>query len=140
MATQRVPAEPLGRRLSSEGGSSVMLLAIGLALVLGTLGYFAVGFGTLTDCTNAYDCTETGCAPCQAAQHWLLAGAVIQGLLAAGGFALLLLSWWRFRNRIVLLLAAVVLAAASLTAFASTKAAADHSFCRSGDSGVDGCA
>ncbi len=67
-------------------------LTAGLALGLGTIGYFMVGFGLLTDCTNAYDCTETTCLPCRPAQTWLSVGAAGQGGLLLTAIALLVVA------------------------------------------------
>ncbi len=69
-----------------------LALTAGLALVLGTFGYVVVGFGVLTACTNANDCTRTTCAPCQAAQGWLGAGAIGQGLLLVVSVGLLVVA------------------------------------------------
>jgi len=56
-------------QMTARAGVGVAAMAIGLAvpLFLGTAGFLAVGFGTMTDCTNNYSCTSSGCPPCDQA-------------------------------------------------------------------------
>ena len=69
-------------------------LRTSLAVVafLATVGSFGVGFGVLTDCTNAYRCTVTACAPCAPANAWLTAGWIGQGVLLLVGAVLAVLA------------------------------------------------
>ena len=73
----------------SDDGTGLVSAAIGTSLLLGTLGWFAVGFGTMTDCTSKYDCTETNCPPCAATLHWINAGGIAQWVLAGTGAVVL---------------------------------------------------
>jgi len=44
---------------------ALVMVAIAMCLLFGTIGWFAVGFAVLTDCTNNHDCSTTNCAPCR---------------------------------------------------------------------------
>ena len=78
-----------GQRVLTVVGVVLVVLGIVMSMLLGTLGWFAVGFGIMTDCTNNYSCTETGCAPCDTTATWINAGGIIQLGLAVAGVALL---------------------------------------------------
>ena len=39
-------------------------VALAVVLFLATVGSFGIGFGVMTNCTNTYSCTSTGCEPC----------------------------------------------------------------------------
>ena len=73
----------------SDHGTGLVSVAIGTALLLGTFGWFGVGFGTMTDCTNKYGCTETKCPPCVTAARWINAGGIAQWVLAGMGVVVL---------------------------------------------------
>src|SRR3954471_14927140 len=62
-------------------GRAPLVLAIVVPLLLGTVVVFGVGFGVLTACTDTYNCTVTGCAPCRPASSWLNGGWAAQGVL-----------------------------------------------------------
>ena len=74
-----------------DGGTVFVSVAIGTSLLLGTFGWFAVGFGTMTDCTNKYGCTETNCPPCATTARWINAGGIAQWVLAGMGVVVLVL-------------------------------------------------
>jgi len=57
------------------------------AVLCGTIGYFAIGFGFGTVCTDWF---ETG-HHCDALYHWLNAGAIGQGVLAIDAAGILVL-------------------------------------------------
>jgi hypothetical protein len=73
----------------SDDGTGLVSVAIGTSLLLGTFGWFAVGFGTMTDCTSKYGCTETNCPPCATAERWINAGGIAQWALAGTGVVVL---------------------------------------------------
>jgi hypothetical protein len=73
----------------SDDGTGLVSVAIGTSLLLGTFGWFGVGFGMMTDCTNKYGCTETGCPPCATTEHWINAGGIAQWVLAGSGVVVL---------------------------------------------------
>ena len=73
----------------SDDGTGLVSVAIGTSLLLGTLGWFGVGFGMMTDCSNKYSCTETGCPPCATAEHCINAGGIAQWVLAGMGVVVL---------------------------------------------------
>ena|SRR3712207_2401548 len=56
-------------------------VALAVVLFLATVGSSGVGFGVMTDCTNTYSCTSTGCEPCATTSAWLTAGWIGQGVL-----------------------------------------------------------
>jgi len=94
-------------------------LTAAVALLLGTLGHLAVGFGVLTDCTNACNCTKTACAPCRPAQTWLAAGAIGQGVLLLTSVVLLAVAALRPSTRRIVMLvecALLVMTVAWITA------------------------
>lgn len=131
-------ADP-GRRRNSQRvltviGVALVTIAIAISLLLGTLGWFAVGFGMMTDCTNNYSCTETGCAPCDATAGWINAGGLIQLGLAAAGVALLVVGL-RSSQRACLVLGAVVLLACSAATVIGTTWRAEESYCQPGTPG-----
>jgi hypothetical protein len=91
------PHQPIPRR-------AVMLpaaIACGLALILGTLGYFFVGFGMATVCTDWF---PTG-HHCDAMYSWLGAGAIGQLALAVAAGALLVMAAVLTERRIMVILA-----------------------------------
>jgi hypothetical protein len=121
-------------RVLSIAGVVLVSVAIGTCLLLGTLGWFAVGFGVMTDCTNNYSCTETGCDPCAPAARWINAGGVIQLALALAGVIVLIVGL-RSSHQAYLLLGGVGLLAASAATVLGTTWAADESYCRPGTPG-----
>ena len=98
-------------------------VSLAVVLFLATLGSVGAGFGVMTDCTNAYDCTVTGCAPCRAANSWLTAGWLAQGGLLLAGVVLAVLAARRRRLRAVRL-GALLLGPSSVALFVVTTALA----------------
>lgn len=121
-------------RLLTVGCVVLVLVAIGTALFLGTFGWFAVGFGMMTDCTNNYSCTESGCTPCDATSGWINAGGLIQLGLAVAGIVLLVRGL-RSSQRAVLALGGIALLACSAATAIGTTWRADESYCQPGTPG-----
>lgn len=127
---------PGATRLLSITGVVLLVLGILTSAVLGTLGWFAVGFGVMTDCTNEYSCTDTGCAPCDTASRWITAGGLTQLALVVAGVLVLVLVWGRRAVRPgTLVVGGVVLIAVSLATLVGTTSAARDSYCRVGSPG-----
>jgi multisubunit Na+/H+ antiporter MnhB subunit len=122
-------------RLALVAGIVLVSLGVALCLLLGTLGWFAVGFGTMTGCTNDYSCTETGCPPCRTTGTWINLGGVVQLLLATAGIVLLVLAT-RIRPHL-LAAAGLALLVLSVLAFVGTTWAAQHWYCRPGTPGYE---
>jgi hypothetical protein len=119
--------------MSLRAQQSVVGLAVGLCLVLGTVGWFAVGFGVMTDCTNSYLCDETGCPPCDTTASWINVGGVAQLVLAAAGIAVLALSGRRARSTTMLDVTAACLVPLSLVVAVVTTTRAQNSYCQPDD-------
>lgn len=85
---------PTPRRPSARARTVWTPLSVSLAVVLflATIGSFGVGFGLMTNCTNTYSCTVTGCPPCETTSAWLNAGWIGQGALLLGGVVLAVLA------------------------------------------------
>jgi hypothetical protein len=64
---------------------------LAVTLLLGTLGWFAAGFGITTSCTDDFNCIDTSCAPCAAERAWVNAGGTGQWVLALAAAVLLVL-------------------------------------------------
>lgn len=121
----------------SGAGILLMSIAIGTCVLLGTLGWFMVAFGMMTDCTNDYSCTTTGCPPCDPARRWLDIGAVVQLALAGLGIAGLV----RARRRRVfrhLGACGVALLVTSAVVITGTTRQAQQSYCQPGTPGYAG--
>lgn len=121
-------------RLLTVTGTVLLVLAVLVSAVLGTLGWFAVGFGVLTDCTNEYSCTDTGCAPCDTASRWITAGGLTQLALVVAG-VLVLVRGRRVARPGTLVVVGIVLLAAAFATLAGTTSAARDSYCRAGSPG-----
>lgn len=117
-------------------GLVLVSLAIAVCVLLGTLGWFAVGFGMMTECTNNYSCTATGCPPCDTTERWINAGGVVQWLLAAAGLAVLLLGI-RSKRWLPLLSGGAVLLVVAPLAFLATTTQASRSHCQPGTPGYE---
>jgi len=115
-------------------GVVVVSVAIATSLVLGTVGWFAVGFGMMTDCTNNYSCTETGCSPCSATERWINLGGAAQLLLAVVG-GVVLVAGLRARLRTALVVGGAALLATSVLTVVGTTWRAQESYCRPGTPG-----
>ena len=123
-------------KITAVIGVVVVSIAIGSSLLLGTFGWFAVGFGMMTDCTNNYSCSQTGCAPCATTSRWITAGAIMQWVLAGTGVALLIRAARRKRPT-GLAISGLVLLAVSVMAFVGTTWRAQESYCQPGTPGYD---
>ena len=115
-------------------GLVVVWIAIGTSLLLGTFGWFAVGFGMMTDCTNNYSCSQTGCTPCATTSRWITAGGIMQWVLAGTGVALLIRAH-RAKPTTDLAIGGVALLAVAVLVFAGTTWRAQASYCQPGTSG-----
>lgn len=120
----------------TPAGMVLVSVAIATSLLLGSLGWFAVGFGTMTACTNDYSCSPTGCAPCATTGRWINAGGLTQWVLVGAGVAALLRRRLRERPG-TLATAGVALLATSVLVFAGSTWAAQQSYCRPGTPGHD---
>ena len=98
-------------------------VALAVVLFLATVGSLGVGFGVMTNCTDAYGCTSTGCAPCAATSAWLTAGWIGQGVLLLVTAALVVLAARR-RWLSAVRAAALVLAPLSVALIIATTALA----------------
>ena len=67
-------------------------VSLAVVLFLATIGSSGVGFGVMTNCTNSYSCTSTGCEPCATTSAWLTAGWIGQGVLLLVAVALVVLA------------------------------------------------
>lgn len=77
-------------------------LAGGLAALLGSLGFFVVGFGVGSNCTDQFDCGRDTCAPCASSFSWINAGAIGQWALVVAVIVLLIVGLRRpFLRRIM---------------------------------------
>jgi hypothetical protein len=125
---------------------ALVMVAIGICLLFGTIGWFAVGFGVMTDCTddystrasesagNAISCSTTGCGPCATTALWINAGALAQQLLAAAGVAVLIRGL-RTRQSGRLACGAAVLLVSSVLVHVGTTWQAEGSYCQPGSPG-----
>lgn len=89
------------------------------AILLGTLGFFAVGFGMGTMCTDFADTKSTD--HCQTLTRWLTAGQVGQGLCAITAVVLLVLAPRRPQNRRTMAACGAGLLILTLAVFACTS-------------------
>jgi hypothetical protein len=121
-------------RLLTVLGVVAMTVAIGCCVLLGTVGWFVVGFGTMTDCTNAYSCSTQSCAPCAVTGLWINAGGLAQWLLAAVGVGVLVRGVRGARPSILLIGGAALLVASAATIVSTTWRAGD-SYCQPGTAG-----
>ena len=86
-----------------------------------------VGFGLMTDCTNSYGCTETGCTPCADTENWVNAGGIAQLVLAGMGVVVLVL---KIKRRPNLAITGAVLLATSVLTMVGTTWRAQESYCQ----------
>jgi hypothetical protein len=116
---------------------ALVMLAIGACLLFGTIGWFAVGFGVMTDCTDSYSSSPTGFSPCTTAGLWINAGALAQQLLAAAGVGVLIRGL-RTRESGRLASCGAVLLVSSVLIMVGTTWLAEGSYCPAGRSLVVG--
>jgi len=112
----------------------LVVVATAIALLFGTVGWVAVGFAVLTDCTDNYDCSTTNCAPCRMTGLWLNAGGLAQLLLAATGVGLLIRGV-RMRQTDRLAVGGAMLVVASVSVVLGTSWLAERSYCQPGSPG-----
>ncbi len=117
---------------SSPGSVPARTSALIVTGFLATIGSFGLSFAVMTDCTNNYNCTSTGCAPCSTANAVLTTSWVLQGLLLAVAVALWLPPVVRRLRRPMLVTLAWLLALVSVLAFAAAYWGADRTYCRPG--------
>jgi hypothetical protein len=79
------------------GVRTPLTISLVVVLLLATVGSFGAAFGTLTDCTTTFGCTETACPPCATASSWLTRGWIAQGVLLLAGVAPAVLAARRLR-------------------------------------------
>jgi hypothetical protein len=113
---------------------ALLTVAIGICFLFGTVGWFTVGFGVMTDCTNNYSCSSTGCSPCATTGRWINGGGLAQLLLAGGGVAVLIRGLRTRRSGRMALGGAVLLMSSALV-FAGTTWLAQGSYCQPGSPG-----
>ena len=98
-------------------------ISLAVVLFLATIGSLGVGFGVLTNCTNTYSCTSTGCPPCTTTSAWLNAGWIGQVVLLLAAVVLVVLAARRRALRAVRL-GALVLAPLGIALVVATTALA----------------
>jgi len=113
---------------------ALVTVAISICLLLGTIGWFVVGFGVMTDCTDNYSCSTTGCRPCTTTALWINAGGLAQQLLAGAGVAVLIRGL-RTRQGGRLASGGAALLVSSVLIFVGTTWQAEHSYCHAGTQG-----
>jgi len=118
----------------SVAGIVLVSVAIGTCLLLGTFGWLAVGFGIMTDCTNNYGCSKTGCTPCVTTGRWINAGGIAQFVLAGMGVTGLVRGL-RAKQRAYLAVGGAALLATSVLTILGTTWRAQESYCQPGTPG-----
>jgi hypothetical protein len=122
------------KKLTAVAGVVLISVAIATCLLFGTLGWLMVGIGLMTDCTNYYGCTETGCAPCATAGRWINAGAIGQWILIGVGVGVA--AWARRpQRRSALAIGGAALLVASLVIMFGATWRAQESYCQPGTAG-----
>ena len=101
--------------------------SLAVVLALATVTSFGAAFGVMTDCTNEFSCTSTGCAPCATTNTWLTAGWIGQAALLLAGVVMAVLAARRVRLRAVRG-AALLLGPVALALFVATTAVAMGSY------------
>jgi len=124
----------LGRRLLSVWILCVLtVVTVGL---LATIGSFANAFGILTDCTDSYDCSTSGCGPCSEANTWLTGAWIVQGVLLLISIAIVILLR-RGGNVRTMAIAAAITLGLSVGTFVVSGNRASSSYCQSGQTPAD---
>jgi lysylphosphatidylglycerol synthetase-like protein (DUF2156 family) len=99
-------------------------VAVVVPFLAATLVSLGLGFTVMTDCTNAYDCTQTGCAPCQSADMWLAVGTGTQAVLLITAILLAVFAALRRWDwRLVVFISLAISALSVATVFATTAVA-----------------
>jgi hypothetical protein len=110
---------------------ALLTVAIGTCLLFGTIGWFAVGFGVMTDCTDNYSCSPTGCSPCATTALWINVGGLAQLLLAVAGVGVLVRGL-RTKQSGRLAVGGLVLLMSSVLIVVGTTWRAQGSYCQPG--------
>jgi hypothetical protein len=116
------------------------LAAVCVTAVMGTVVSLGQGFAVMTDCTDRYDCTSSGCAPCSTASHWVDGGWIGQGVLLFAAIVLIVLARRAVRAAagpdvgVRVGVSAVLVVALSVGLFVVTDHEASTSYCRPGES------
>jgi hypothetical protein len=126
--------ETRGMYVRSVCAIAVVTVAIAICLLLGTIGWVAIGFGLLTDCTNDYNCSASNCGPCVTTGLWINVGGLAQLLLAGAGVGLLI-RWLRTRQSGRLARCGAVLLLSSILIVAGTTWQAQRAYCQPGSPG-----
>ena len=100
------------------------LAAGGVGLALGTLGYWFVGFGIATSCTDVHESVHG----CDAMYHWMHVGRAGQWVLVLPVAALLVLGLAWPASRKVIAVGTWALAALALAWFAFYMYSANNTF------------
>jgi hypothetical protein len=116
------------------GAIALVVVAIVTCLLFGTIGWFAVGFGVMTDCTNAYSCSVTSCSPCAKPGLWINSGGLAQLLLASAGVGVLIRGL-RTRRSGQLASSGAALLVSSVLIVVGTTWQAEGSYCQPGSAG-----
>jgi hypothetical protein len=66
------------------------IAALAEAVLLGTIGWWGVGFGVGSTCTDDFSCGSTSCAPCASFNAWWIAGGVGEWVLGVAAVVLLI--------------------------------------------------
>jgi hypothetical protein len=104
------------------------LLAVAVTVPLGSLGWFILGMGVGTGCTNHYSCVSGFCAPCRVAESSVIAGGGGQWLLAAAALVLLIAGLRRPAARRRLAVWAWALTPLAIAWITLAEVVAEHSY------------
>lgn len=111
----------------ARGPSAVIfpaMVAGGAGLVLGTLGYYFIGFGIATSCTNVHESVHG----CDAMYRWMHVGRIGQWVLVLPVIAVLVVGLAWPASRKVIAVSAWALAALALAWFAFYMVSAGTAF------------
>ncbi len=117
-------------------GTMALSVAIGACLLLGTVGWLVLGIGPMTDCTNNYSCSTSGCSPCATTRGWINAGGIGELMLAGVGIAAMVRGLRAERPAYLATVGLALLALSVVTAVATTWRA-HESYCRPGTPGYE---
>jgi hypothetical protein len=74
-------------------------MAVTVAVALGTVGWWGVGFGVGSTCTDDFSCGSTSCVPCASFNAWWVAGGIGQWVLVVVAVVMLVLGLRRPGSR-----------------------------------------
>ncbi len=104
------------------------LLAVVVTVPLGSLGWFILGMGVGTGCTDHYSCGSVFCPPCRVAEGSVIAGGGGQWLLAVTALVLLIAGLRRPAARRRLAAWAWALAPLAVAWIILAEVVAEHSY------------